>query len=247
MILAGKLQQRVSENVGKGTSGSPQRLAGGGVKGGRTVKMLGVLLGIWVPSPLFREHMKQHGLIFFPGPAEHLRQLLHVVAVHRPHIGKTHLFKHGTLRQQGVFKPVLHMRAGSIQILLGKRVSLKLFFIPFFEIIIPFLRTDPGQVATETAYICLDRHAIVIKYDDHRLSRRTCIVEALKAQTAGHGAVSDQGQNTVVLMQERSCVGHAQSHGHRIGCMAGYKGIVRTFIGLWKTGKTAQLPQSTEK
>ena len=42
-------------------------------------------------------------------------------------------------------------------------------------------------------------------------------------------------------------MGHAQSHGHRIGCMAGYKSIVRTFIGLWKAGKTAQLPQSTEK
>ena len=44
-------------------------------------------------------------------------------------------------------------------------------------------------------------------------------------------------------MQERSCVGHAQSHGHRIGCMAGYKSIVRTFIGLWKAGNTALLAE----
>ena len=170
--------------------------------------MLRVLLGKGIPSPLLREHVEQHGLVLLPGPGEHLSQLLHIVAIHRAHIGKAHLLEHGALRQQGVLEPALHMGAGPIQILLGGRIPLELFLIPFFEVIIPLLRAETGQVAAEAANIGANGHAVIIEDDDHRLSRRTCVVEALKAQPTGHGAVANESNDAVILVEQRSGVGH---------------------------------------
>ena len=211
------------------------------------MEALRILLGIGIASPLLRQHMEKHRFILLPGPGEHLRQLLHIVAIHRPHVGKAHFFKHGALRQQGIFKPMLHMGAGPVEILLDGIAVLQLFFIPFFEIIIPLLGTQPGQMVAQTADISINGHAVIIEYYDHGLPGSTGIIEPLKAQAAGHGSVTNEGDDAVILTEQRSGVGHAQSNRHRVGRMAGHKGIVNTLMRLWKAGKTAHLPQSTEK
>ena len=174
------------------------------------MEALRILLCKWVTFPLLRQHMEQHRLVLLSGPSEHLRQLLHIVAVHGTHIGKSHFLKHGALRQQSTLEPVLHLRAGLIQIFLGGRVALQLFLVPFLEIVIPFLRAKPGKVSAEATHIGLNRHPVVVENDDYRLTGSAGIIQSLKAQSTGHGSVTDQSQNTVILVEQSSGVGHTQ-------------------------------------
>ena len=59
------------------------------------------------------------------------------------------------------------------------------------------------------SHIGVDGHAVVIEDHDQRLPGGTGIVESLVGKTAGKGTVSDEGQNTVILMGQGPGPGHA--------------------------------------
>ena len=93
----------------------------------------------------------------------------------------------------------------------------------------------------ETAHIGSDGHFVIIENDHHRFIADSHITQRLIYHTAGGCTVADQGDNIIVFLPQRSGPGHAQSNGHRAGCMACRKGIGITFRRLRKTSHSAEL------
>jgi len=101
----------------------------------------------------------------------------------------------------------------------------------------------PGQ----PPHIGCNGHAIVVEDHDQRLAAGSGVVEPLKAQSAAHGAVADQGQDAVILSLERTGPGHTQSHRHRVGGVSGNERIMYALPWLGEAGQAAELPQGIKQ
>ena len=75
----------------------------------------GIRLGGAVALPLHRVDMEQHRTAEIFSLPQHPGQLDHVVAVHRPHIRKAHVFKQGAAGKQGLFQRRFHVVADGIE------------------------------------------------------------------------------------------------------------------------------------
>ena len=93
------------------------------------------------------------------------------------------------------------------------------------------------------ADIARDRHAVVVEDHDQRLTRGAGVVQSLIGKPAAEGTVTDEGDDAVILAQERARLGHAQRHRDRVGGMSGDKGVVHAFARLGKAGDAAKLTQ----
>ncbi|MPM75994.1 hypothetical protein SDC9_122989 [bioreactor metagenome] len=119
--------------------------------------------------------------------------------------------------------------------------------VPFLEVVVGGLAADFPKVAAHRPHVGVDGHAVVVQNHDQRLSGGPGVVQSLIGQTSGQRSVSDQSQHIVILLFQRPGPGHAQRHGDGIGCVARHKRVVSALIGLWKSGKAAELPQSAEQ
>ena len=115
--------------------------------------------------------------------------------------------------------------------------------VPLFKMIVGGFAAQVGQVGGKGPHVGINGHAVVIEEHDQRFSGGPGVVKPLVGKAAGESAVSDEGQNTVILMCKASGPGHPQRHGHRIGGMSGNEGVMLTLPGLGEPGETAELPQ----
>ena len=161
------------------------------------MELPGLLLGKGIALSLDGMHMQQHRPAHIPGQHQHLGQRLHVVAVHRPHIGKAHVLKHRAAGQQGFFQGRFHIVAHGVHPLAGLAAGEHLAIAPL-ELVILRRAAQPGQVPGQAAHVGVNGHAVVVEKDDQGLAGGTGVVEALIGQSSGQGAVPDQRQNTVI-------------------------------------------------
>ena len=210
------------------------------------MELPGLLLGKGIALSLDGMHMQQHRPAHIPGQHQHLGQRLHVVAVHRPHIGKAHVLKHRAAGQQGIFQSRFYLVTHGIDPLTGLTAG-KHLAIAALELVVSRRTAQPGQMPGQPPHIGCNGHAIVVEDHDQRLAAGSGVVEPLKAQSAAHGAVADQGQDTVILSLERAGPGHTQSHRHRVGGVSGNERIVNALPWLGEAGQAAELPQGIKQ
>ena len=247
LILPGQRCQRLAEHGGKRL---PRRFflpPGRRVKRPYAVKPLRLALRRLVAAALHRVNVYQHGPFFLPRCLQYGGEPPHIVAVHRPHIGKPHVLEHGAhRRQQRLFQRRLYLVAQSVQRAAARQPRQRLPVLSF-ELIILRRGTHPGQMPGQPAHIGVDRHAVVIQHHDEPLTAAAGVVQPLKAEAAAQRAVADHRQHVVVLSQQRPRPGHAQRHGHGVRRVARHKGVVLALVGLGKARQSAELPQRAEQ
>ena len=164
-----------------------------------TVIALRLALGGRVALAFFRVHMHEHRTVQVLRPLERIRELPHIVPVHRAEIGKAHVLEHRRIRQQRLFDIRFQMMVKIIH-RAADRIAVEQVAIGFFEFIVRRLRAQKPQMLAHRADIAVDRHAVVVQNHDERLAARTRVVKPLVGKTAGERAVADQRQYGIILM-----------------------------------------------
>ena len=140
---------------------------------------------------------------------QHLRQVLHIVAIDRPEVPEVQRLEQVALLQDSTLDGILDF--------LGNRLGIgpKLADAPqqfphlVLHLVVGVRRGDVGQVFFQRPNIGVDRHAVVVQDDQHVGVFDTALVQAFEGQTAGHGPVTDDGN---VLHIALSIVATADSH-----------------------------------
>ena len=241
VILLSKLHHGLAEGIGIGRDFFCQFFSGFRVKRPDSVEFCRIFLGKAVAAALFRDHMHHHRLGKALGGSKQGDQPRQVMAVHRPQIGKSHIFKQGRGQQkplQPVFQPPGHpVRRPADGGLLHN------FPVPALGLQIMAAGAQTGQMPGHAAHIPADGHFVVIEDNDHRLAAHRGVVQPFISHTTGAGAVPDQSDHIVVLMQERPRPRHTQSDGNGAGSMSRHEGVRITLRWLGETGQSAVLPQ----
>ena len=240
-ILSGQVAHGLAKDRGKRTAARRQGRAVFLPEGANAVEPVRLPLRRWIAFSLYSLYMEQNRAVEFLCIEQQLGQLRHIVPVHRPHAGKAHILKHGIGQHRildHLFDPMGEPVDSFAHRAVARQAAVRLLHPEILG-----LQPLPGQVAGHAAHILGDGHAVVIEDHNHGFSALPGIGQALKRQTAGHGAVADHGQHMIVLMVQRPGPGHAQSHRHRIGGMAGNKGVRPVLLGLREAGQSAELPQ----
>ena len=115
-VLPRQSSQCLTEDGGKTGCGG-LAAAGTDIEGPDAMEPAGIRLGGAVALPLHRVDMEQHRTAEIFSLPQHPGQLDHVVAVHRPHIRKAHVFKQGAAGKQGLFQRRFHVVADGIELL----------------------------------------------------------------------------------------------------------------------------------
>ena len=207
-----------------------------------TVIALRLALGGRVALALFRVHMHEHRTVQVLRPFERVRELPHIVPVHRAEVGKAHVLEHRRIRQQRLFDIRFQMMVKIIHCA-ADRVAVEQITIGFFEFIVRRLRAQKSQMLAHRADIAVDRHAVVVQNHDERLAGRTRIVESLIGKAAGERAVADQRQYGIILMLQRPRPRHAERDGDGVGGMSRDKGVMPALARLGKAREAAVLAQ----
>ena len=205
-----------------------------------------LLLGRAVPLALLRLHMDHHGPLLLLCPLEHITKALEIMAVDGAKIGKAHILKEGRpgeeISLQRGLQPVVEAVEG---IFLG--LGTKEPPVPLFEVVVGGLGPKLGQMRGHGPHIGVDGHAVVIQNNDEGLSGGPGVVESLVCKAAGQGAITNEGQNAVILLLQSSGPGHAQGNRHRVGGVTGNKSVVDALVGLGEAGKSIQLTEGIKQ
>ena len=188
LVLPRQLHQLMAKDIGKVRGllgGNPRRR----VKGRHPVAPLRLLLRRKVPLSLLCQHMDQHRAVQLPGPRQNRGELLHIVPIHRPQIGKTHVLKHRA-RVEGFFQvgldPVVEPVQGPAA---GKAVHNGV--VPLLEPVVAGPQPQAAQMDRHAPYIGVNGHAVVVEDHNQGLPGGPGVVESLIGQAAGHGSVTD--------------------------------------------------------
>ena len=231
-----------SKGIGVSRNLGSQLFAGHGVKFADTVEFGGVRLREGIALALFRHHMNHYRLPQFLCRRKQRNEIGQVVPVRRPQIGKAHVLKNRSGQQQPL-QLIFDMAAESVDpVAAGK--GLHHLAVGPLGVQIVVAGAQPGQVAGKAAHISADGHFVVVENDNHGLAADGGVVQALVGHAASEGAVADDGNHIIILMQQRSRPGHAQRDRHRAGCVTGNKSVRCAFLRLRKTGNAAVLPQT---
>ena len=109
--------------------------------------------------------MQQHRLTQVARPAQHFLQLRLIVPIDRADVIKAHVVKH-IVRQDKIFHMLLDVMQYPIK---SGRFSDSAAIKPL-KMQIPRLDTLLRQKRCHAADVFVDRHAVVIEHDDHRLT-----------------------------------------------------------------------------
>ena len=161
--------------------------------------------------------------------------------IHRPQVAEAHILKHAARQHtlfQRLFDPVDHPvdhppRPGGVHnppVVLFKGEVLGLH---------PLL----GQMVGHPAHVGGDGHAVVVEDDQQLPAAVPGVGQPLIGQSAGEGSVPYQGNHSVAFPQHGPCPRHSQGHRHRVGGVAGDKGVVDALRRLGESGDAAVLPQ----
>ena len=163
-IFVRKLRKRLTEHVRK-IRLRRRQCAGHRVKRADAVVFFRRLLGIRDAPALLRHHVQQHRLTQVARPTQHFFQLRLIVPVDRSDVIKAHVVKH-IVRQDKIFHMLLDVMQYPIK---SGRFSDSAAIKPL-KMQIPRLDTLLRQKRCHAADVFVDRHAVVIEHDDHRLT-----------------------------------------------------------------------------
>ena len=100
------------------------------------------------------------------------------------------------------------------------------------------------HMTIEPTDIFVDRHVVVVQYDQQVVGVGGGIVQPFECHAATHSTVPDEGDDTPILILESSCYSHAQCCRYGVGRMPSSKGVVFTLRG---DGEASQPAPSTQR
>ena len=102
------------------------------------------------------------------------------------------------------------------------------------------------HMTIEPTDILVDRHIVIIQYDQQVVGVRRGIVQPFECHTTTHSAVSNEGHDTATLILEGCGYGHTQRCRYGIRRMPGSKGVVLTLRGNRKASQPSPSTQRVE-
>ena len=115
------------------------------------------------------------------------------------------------------------------------------------KFVICFTGTQMIQVFRHCTNIFRDGHLVIVKHNNHLFTQVTSIVQCFESHTTGHGTVTNDSYNIVVLTFYIASHSHTKSCRNRSAGMTYAKSIVFAFATLRKTGKPTILTQGVEQ
>ena len=146
-----------------------------------------------------------------PRPSDHAFQCAQIMSVDGAEITKAHLGKN-VIRNQMGFQPFFDAMIKGIK----RRKMAEHLSVLSFKVEISGLDTHGLQHFCRSAHIFRDRHVVVVKDHNDRLSAHGGVGQAFKGQSARHGAVADHSADIVVLTRKRSGMSHSKCNGDRV-------------------------------
>ena len=197
-ILLRQLAQGLPEHSGEVRGGRVYRLPGLHAEAAHPVEEIRVALRRRIAFPLYSSDVEQDRPLQLPGIAEQLGQALHIVAVHRPQIGKAHVLEQAA-GQKGLLDGRLDL-VGHVVDVPAQGEDAHHLSVALFEMEILGLEPLAGQMLRHTAHAPGDGHAVVVEDDDQRLPAVAGIRQALIGQAAGERPVPNQGQHLIIFI-----------------------------------------------
>ena len=88
------------------------------------------------------------------------------------------------------------------------------------------------QVTLESTHRTVDRHLVVVEYDEHVVIALRGIVESLEGKSTTHGTVTDDGHHAaLVIALLLGCYSHTEGCRNRVGSMATGERVVFALFG----------------
>ena len=188
-----------------------------------------------VPRTFARHHVKQLGARNVLEVFEHLRQVLHVVAVDRTKVPEVQRLKEVALLENRTLDGVFDLLGNGLCV--GAKLADSTQQIPHLvlHLVVGVGGGDVRQILLQSPHVGVDGHAVVVEDDQHVGVLHTAVVEALEGQTRGHGAVADHGHVlhvslSVVAASDR----HAKGSADACAAVSDPKGVVLAFAALGK-------------
>ena len=87
------------------------------------------------------------------------------------------------------------------------------------------------HMTIEPTDILVDRHVVIVQYDQQVVRVGRGIVQPLECHTSTHSSVSNKGYDATTLILESCGYCHTQCRRYGVGCMSSSKGVVLTLRG----------------
>ena len=205
------------------------------------MELIGAFFRRLVALALFRQHVYHNRSVNLFGSLQYIQQAIQIVSVNRSQISKAKLFKNRSRHHQVLYAAL--QAADSLQHITAELHILEPALNIIFNFIIGFACTQLIKIFAHRAHVFGNRHFVIVEHNNHILMQHTGIVQRFESHTAGHGAVTDDSYNIIILSLQVAGAGHAKRCRNRRTGMTGTEGIVLAFAALRETGKTAVLAQ----
>ncbi len=215
--------------------------AGSNIKRSGTVELIGAFLGRLIALALFRQHVYHNRSVNLFGSLQNIQQALQIMTINRSQISKAQLFKNRSRHHQVLY--AAFQAADSLQHITAEFHIFEPALNIIFNFVIGFACTQLVQIFTHRAHVFGNRHFVIVEHNNHILMQHTGVIQRFESHTAGHGAVTDNSYDIIILTLQVAGAGHAKRCRNRRTGMTSTEGIVLAFATLREAGKTAVLAQ----
>src|SRR5436190_728121 len=104
----------------------------------------------------------------------------------------------------------------------------------------------PVQIGGNGSDVLRDGHLIVVKNNQEIFPQRSGMLQTFQRHPGSHGAVADDADDLVALLQLLTRLDHAVSRGYAGSGMACVERVVFAFLALTKAAQPSILPERVE-
>ena len=250
-ILLGQLHERMAEDVlielRLVRPFGQEALAGILIEAPGRVPDGGGLLGGFVALAFLRFDVEQLGALHFLDVAQLLDQIAHVVAVDRPEVADAEALKEVVLAVDEGLEAVIEAQ-DVLAPIFGDEVQLEELLVDLVaDVVVGLAGGDVDEVTVHAAHVAVDRHVVIVKHDQQVVGVDGGVVNALEGQSAGHGAVADDGHDvSAPLAGYLKGGGHAQSGRDGVRGVPSDEGIVGALFGVGESADAPELAEGVE-
>ena len=205
------------------------------------------LLGGFVALAFLRFDVEQLGALHVFDVAQLLDQIAHVVPVDRPEVADAEALKEVVLAVDEGLEAVIEAQDVLAPIFRDEVQLEELLVDLVADVVVGLAGGDVDEVTVHAAHVAVDRHIVIVKHDQQIVGVDGGVVNALEGQSAGHGAVADDGHDvSPPLAGYLKGGGHAQSGRDGVRGVPGDEGIVGALFGVRESADAPELAEGVE-